>query len=135
MAYLHSTKRCAVRVFFQTRQTGDGLAIWLRLAGTGLLPDCDGKFEVAHMFGRRRDPHDAKTALCCLQHHQDIDQTRSWFRALSKPLRLWLKSYLAAQATAEWEALPDHARAHWDVVCAARRVEWLASRRERRAAS
>jgi hypothetical protein len=85
-----------------------------------IVPDCDGEFQCAHMFGRYRDPHDDKTILVCRAHHMDIDQTRRWFLRLTKPERLWLRTFLAARATLGWEALSIEERARWHEIGAAR---------------
>jgi hypothetical protein len=124
MAWLHSLRVCFVREFVRQRFNGplDEMprAIALRLAGTGLMGDCYGAFQCSHLFGRYRDPHDAKTVLACRRHHEDIDRTRAWFLALTKPERLWLKTDLAARATAGWDQVPPSEQARWREIGLAR---------------
>jgi hypothetical protein len=123
MAWLHHWRACFVRAFFQERwspydpEASMAIAIQERL--TGLVPPCGGPFQCAHLFGRYNNGDD-KTILACRDHHMDIDQTRRWFLVLTKPERLWLKTFLAARATAAWESLPVEERARWYEIGAAR---------------
>ncbi len=83
------------------------------------IGDCEGEFQCAHLFGRYSNGDDF-TVLACRKHHQDIDQTRSWFLALTKMERIWIKSALAARATDAWMMLPIEERARWYEIGAAR---------------
>jgi hypothetical protein len=123
MVWLHSLRMCFVWGFFATHyqlevadEKGAAMIQW-RLIGR--VPACGGPFQCAHLFGRYNNGDD-KTILACRDHHMDIDQTRRWFLVLAKPERLWLRTFLAARATAAWEALPIEERARWYEIGAAR---------------
>jgi hypothetical protein len=99
----------------------------LLLAATSDIGPCIGRAEYMHLGPRKgyRAP-DCEGAKGCSQHHQDIDQTRAWYLALTDEARADFRARAIAAQKEAWDSLTPEQRAWWDERAA---IEFAKNRR------